>query len=970
MALAAGDLRERIVFLSSTRVTDRGFASETFSTVCAVWAHVRLVGGSNENTQDRRATKLALEIDIRYRADLTDEMRIVWRGRTFEIVGPLQINPIEGRMSISALEDESLSLAVDHITVSPLTPSIAKNATVQFTATCFNDEGVVVPGIVFWSTSDSSLATVNATTGLATGIGAGYVTITASCEGKTATATLLVLPGTVAEFVTLFNSLGSAAAGTGMTLQWGHLTGNYVTVAGGFCTRRENVVNPGDGNHLRPSPGNPSGAAVNGSNHLASKGLYVPGTAPYFASLAFRDDATPISAVVDPITSLGILPNPLFDDCGAGLTVINIGEIRVGAWSWRWGAQNAANTYGFGGDSLNGPNFEAMKDPAADCGSPFTLGVGSKMMVCETHLVHTQFGPGNGVLDGNFRYNVYGRDLLQDGGYQIAGNFYTNARDFFVLEDNGIAPGTDTPTVGQFIGPGAANALQSALLHNWASVQSWGAGLWKDTRDLGFIFGDSEEDPLITIQASGMDHIGQIVRGGFHGRAAISNFACVRYARSGNTPDSYQAPFLKWLARRDFSNRSKIAVLQWESNNMAGDAAKALAENYTWAGLTKATFGSKCKVIAFSRIYDTDQKKSTYEPAVWNDLSVNWPLYYDGLINNHDAMDFSSFNFGDGTTNPVTGPNPIWWQDRHPLQPYTQDWLEGFWYNGLKMGLGHDLSNVAMQVVPNVDHVALTVGGSTYTPTWTVKRYDGVTLGGRTLAFTSRDTSLATVDSSTGVITPGSSNGQVGIDCWSNDGFKGTIVAVITGAPLLLANFTAADTANGVPNADTGQVAYRDGTGLWGISSNQLYHSGDSGVDDQGTGYVVSGLAGAYTVTLVAAVIKWNMGLEFRRQDASNKFRVRYDAASGNERFFVEKRIAAAAWAVVGSPVSILMQNGDTFRVAGNTTSPAFTVDIVRSNSVVATGSFSDSALQSANGFGANELQVLASSRWDTLKVV
>lgn len=105
--LRAGPLRARIAFLRPNRANDHGFASVTWVAAFTVWASARIGDGVNELTQDRRAAKMAVDFDVRYRADVTSDMRVVWRGRTFEITEPPAIEQELGRMSIRCLEESA-----------------------------------------------------------------------------------------------------------------------------------------------------------------------------------------------------------------------------------------------------------------------------------------------------------------------------------------------------------------------------------------------------------------------------------------------------------------------------------------------------------------------------------------------------------------------------------------------------------------------------------------------------------------------------------------------------------------------------------------------------------------------------------------------------------------------------------------------------------------------------------------------
>jgi trimeric autotransporter adhesin len=81
------------------------------------------------------------------------------------------------------------------ITISPSNPTIAVNATQQFTAAAMDANGNTMPGVVFaWACSSSVIATIDSN-GLATGVKPGTVFINASASGVTSPlATLTVTP--------------------------------------------------------------------------------------------------------------------------------------------------------------------------------------------------------------------------------------------------------------------------------------------------------------------------------------------------------------------------------------------------------------------------------------------------------------------------------------------------------------------------------------------------------------------------------------------------------------------------------------------------------------------------------------------------------------------------------------------------------------------------------------------------------
>ncbi|PIZ05238.1 MAG: hypothetical protein COY58_00075, partial [Gammaproteobacteria bacterium CG_4_10_14_0_8_um_filter_38_16] len=73
------------------------------------------------------------------------------------------------------------------ITVSPSTASVAVgNTTSAFTADCTYSTGeAACPSSLTWSSSDTQVATINATSGVATGVAAGSSNITATADSIT-----------------------------------------------------------------------------------------------------------------------------------------------------------------------------------------------------------------------------------------------------------------------------------------------------------------------------------------------------------------------------------------------------------------------------------------------------------------------------------------------------------------------------------------------------------------------------------------------------------------------------------------------------------------------------------------------------------------------------------------------------------------------------------------------------------------
>jgi alpha-tubulin suppressor-like RCC1 family protein/uncharacterized protein YjdB len=102
----------------------------------------------------------------------------------------------EGKTATAALTIAPVPVA--SVTVTPSTANLLVGQTVQLTGTTKDSVGGVLPGrVVTWSSGDTTRASVSAT-GLVVARQPGQVTISASSEGKTATAALTIAPVPVA----------------------------------------------------------------------------------------------------------------------------------------------------------------------------------------------------------------------------------------------------------------------------------------------------------------------------------------------------------------------------------------------------------------------------------------------------------------------------------------------------------------------------------------------------------------------------------------------------------------------------------------------------------------------------------------------------------------------------------------------------------------------------------------------------
>ena len=88
--MRAGRLRHRVTIQRGTPGQDAyGAEVLTWSDVATVWAEVHTPFTGNEQTQmDERIAMMTHQVTIRHRNDVTAKMRLLWDGRTLEIIEP------------------------------------------------------------------------------------------------------------------------------------------------------------------------------------------------------------------------------------------------------------------------------------------------------------------------------------------------------------------------------------------------------------------------------------------------------------------------------------------------------------------------------------------------------------------------------------------------------------------------------------------------------------------------------------------------------------------------------------------------------------------------------------------------------------------------------------------------------------------------------------------------------------------
>jgi SPP1 family predicted phage head-tail adaptor len=91
MAIDPGRLRERITIQQATEVRNRlGETTQTWSTYVERWASVEGLSGREVLLSGQQQTEVTHRVRLRYVDGLSQQMRILWRGRVLEITSLLE----------------------------------------------------------------------------------------------------------------------------------------------------------------------------------------------------------------------------------------------------------------------------------------------------------------------------------------------------------------------------------------------------------------------------------------------------------------------------------------------------------------------------------------------------------------------------------------------------------------------------------------------------------------------------------------------------------------------------------------------------------------------------------------------------------------------------------------------------------------------------------------------------------------
>lgn len=105
--LNIAELRHRIAIQSITEVSDgQGGKTESWSTVATVWARIEPVSSRERLYSDKLEYQRTHKIAIRYRSDITNDMRILFNGRYFQIKAVYSPDEREAYTFIDAEENQ------------------------------------------------------------------------------------------------------------------------------------------------------------------------------------------------------------------------------------------------------------------------------------------------------------------------------------------------------------------------------------------------------------------------------------------------------------------------------------------------------------------------------------------------------------------------------------------------------------------------------------------------------------------------------------------------------------------------------------------------------------------------------------------------------------------------------------------------------------------------------------------------
>ena len=97
-----GKLDQRVVLQSLTETNDRGAVSQAWEDVATVWAQVISQRGSEAFESARLNATETIRVQMRYRADVTTEWRLVWASQNYSIIAVDRSQRRKGELWVTA----------------------------------------------------------------------------------------------------------------------------------------------------------------------------------------------------------------------------------------------------------------------------------------------------------------------------------------------------------------------------------------------------------------------------------------------------------------------------------------------------------------------------------------------------------------------------------------------------------------------------------------------------------------------------------------------------------------------------------------------------------------------------------------------------------------------------------------------------------------------------------------------------
>jgi uncharacterized protein YjdB len=237
------------------------------------------------------------------------------------------IASVEGQQATATLDVTAVTVA--SVTVTPNSGTLQIGGTLQLSANITDAAAVPIPGkVASWSSSNASIATVS-TSGLVTAVGSGTATVTATSDGVSGTATIVVTQVSVAS-VAVTPTSASLDAGATLALQ--------VTLAdaGGNAL-------PTTGRVITYTSSAPSIASVSTSGVVTA---LTPGSATITVTCEGQTATASITVTAPTVASVTVAPSTATVSAGSTVQLAAVAKDASGAvipgLTVTWSTSNSA----------------------------------------------------------------------------------------------------------------------------------------------------------------------------------------------------------------------------------------------------------------------------------------------------------------------------------------------------------------------------------------------------------------------------------------------------------------------------------------------------------------------------------------------------------------------------------------------------------------------------------------------------